>query len=213
MDGVLCNEIIGAYGSILVIAGGTHTSSRHSLLTNWVNHSLYLQMKMNMDLKKLYNQSINNNWNNIKNILRVFNGIPACFLLTGNLYKISTFKLEEGTDLPNQENKKIANFLIALFNNTPLFLFSLAQGLALPNPIYMVYRGLTPLLQILRFQAFKKQNAANAVYANMILMRGALLNEMADTQIWIRRNSHAHIVPEKDSNPPSKKFQETGTYL
>ncbi|KAL5644006.1 hypothetical protein ACJX0J_003697 (mitochondrion) [Zea mays] len=127
MDGVLCNEIIGAYGSILVIAGGTHTSSRHSLLTNWVNHSLYLQMKMNMDLKKLYNQSINNNWNNIKNILRVFNGIPACFLLTGNLYKISTFKLEEGTDLPNLK--------IALFNNTPLFLFSLAQGLALPNPI------------------------------------------------------------------------------
>ncbi|KAL5642308.1 hypothetical protein ACJX0J_004455 (mitochondrion) [Zea mays] len=66
----------------------------------------------------------------------------------------------------------------------------------------MVYRGLTPLLQILRVfepvTLFKKQNAANAVYANMILMRGALLNEMADTQIWIRRNSHAHIVPEKE---------------
>ncbi|KAL5642309.1 hypothetical protein ACJX0J_004456, partial (mitochondrion) [Zea mays] len=29
------------YGSILVIAGGTHTSSRHSLLTNWVNHFVF----------------------------------------------------------------------------------------------------------------------------------------------------------------------------
>lgn len=35
-----------------------------------MKESLYLQMKMNMDLNKLDNQSINKNWNNRKNILR-----------------------------------------------------------------------------------------------------------------------------------------------